>query len=67
MYDPWTWIKVGMQVGGRVQGEMEKGGVGNMDNCNSTINKIYFKKEKKISNEYEVSNRLIIRLNIAEE
>ena len=32
----------------RVREEVDKGGGGNWDNCNSIINKIYFKEKKHL-------------------
>ena len=38
-------LRVGGSAGGKLaQGRGEQKGVGKMDNCNSIINKIYFKK-----------------------
>ena len=52
LYDPWTWTKVGQCLcDGGVKGGGEERGRKKWDNCNSIINKIYFKNVKESNNQ----------------
>ena len=64
MHDPWTWTKRGVECG------WEWGAVwrgikgGKLDNCNSIINKIYFKKFYFSSRNWTGSWIFVVFLNV---